>query len=647
MAILKMEKISVAIHKEASVDCAKVLQKAGVLEITDVSEKEKLDKFEKKNFQLNYVSSRLDFAISFLSKFEKKGIFSSVFEGNTIETTQEEIEKVAGNFYYKDIIDSAFGITEKININENKLIELSKEKETLAPWEWLSIPLSAARETKYTKLLFLNSEPDKLKALEEKVEKNENFAIEKISENAFVMLYIKDHEEEALSMIKEYEMDNTNLPYRRGTPAEELERIGRSEKKTLKKIEILKKEAKHLAKHLPQLRIISDHIRWRKDRYDLTHEVYGTDSIILLEGWCPKDNIEELRKSLNEVSNLNEVTNVPTEEEPPTCIRNTRLMRPFEPITYLYGVPTSKDLDPTPYLAGFFFIFFGFCLSDVGYGILLALITGIALFKYNIPRDMALFLKLFLLSGIASLLGGMIFGGYAGVETSMLPEWLQKINMFNPLEDPLPIFMLSLILGIIQLLTGMVLAIVRDARNGILKEGILNNGPWLSLFIFLGAWIASLFEFLPKSTEDVWFFSSLASVTAIILTAGRKQKNPFAKLFMGLTGLYESVNYLSDILSYSRLLAIGLATSALAFSINLIAMMAYEGIPYIGWLIFLMIIIIGHFFNFIVNLLGAFVHTARLQFVEFFGKFIIGTGRAFNPFSRKSNHVIIREKVEG
>lgn len=318
-------------------------------------------------------------------------------------------------------------------------------------------------------------------------------------------------------------------------------------------------------------------------------------------------------------------------------------MRPFEPITYLYGVPTAKDIDPTPYLAGFFFLFFGFCLSDVGYGIVLTASTATLLLRYTVPKDMALFLKLFMVSGVASFLGGLIFGGYMGIEMSLLPEWLQRLNLFNPLEDPLPIFALALMLGIIQILTGMVLAIVREAKNGSFREGLLSKGPWLSLFISIGFWISSVMEYVPGDNAAIWLWMVYASLLAIVLTGGRKYKNPFAKIAMGLTSLYESVNYLSDILSYSRLLAIGLATGALAFSINLLAMMAYEGIPYVGWLVLALIFVIGHFFNLAVNLLGAFIHTARLQFVEFFGKFIIGTGRAFTPFSRKCRYVFMRD----
>lgn len=643
MAILKMEKIGVTIHRDALTECAKIIQDAGVLELTEVSEKDKLNKLEKKNFQINYVSSRLDLAVSFLSKYEKKSFLRSVFEGGSIEMTEEKIKKLVNTFYYHDIINSVSGLAEKINKNEGKLLELTREKEILKPWANLNIPLSEPRETQYTKTVFLSGEKDCLETAHKEIDIRKDSAASRTSKDTMVLSYLKDSEEELSVLIRSYGLNSVELPFRRGTPAEEIERMDRAESKTLKRSERLHSEAKRLSSHLPELRIISDYIRWRRDRYDLKHEGYGTETTLILEGWCPSESIPLLKERLEKATKLFSLRTIPTDEEPPTCIKNSYAMRPFEPITYLYGVPTAKDIDPTPYLAGFFFLFFGFCLSDVGYGIVLTTFTATILLRYAVPKDMALFLKLFMISGVASFLGGLIFGGYMGIDMSLLPEWLQKMNLLNPLENPLPIFALALMLGIVQILTGMVLAIIREARNGSFSEGLLSKGPWLSLFISIGFWLGSSLGYLPGENDAVWLWMVYASVLAIVLTGGRKYKNPFAKVAMGLTSLYESVNYLSDILSYSRLLAIGLATGALAFSINLLAMMAYEGIPYVGWLVLVLIFVIGHFFNLAVNLLGAFIHTARLQFVEFFGKFIIGTGRAFTPFSRKCRYVLMRD----
>lgn len=644
MAILEMKKIRVMIHCDVAVKSIKAIQRAGVLELTEITKNNSLNKSEKNNFHLNYLSSRLDFVASFLSKYQNQGLLKTIFEEDSITSSEEEIKKLANSFYYIDIINSAYDIVEKINIAEGKIIELKKEEEILKSWENLPIILSEPNETKYTKTIFLRGKPEIVKKAHKNLDKIKNVAPSIISDTSLTVTYLKNLEKEITVAIKNFDLTTVTLPNRRGTPKEELERIKRAEKKTIQKLDILDSEAKRLSKDLPKIKIMSDYIRWRMNRHDLISESHGTEKTIILEGWCPSQKIKSLESKIKKVSHFYSLTTLSTKENPPTCIQNSKFTEAFEPITYLYGVPTSRDVDPTPFLAGFFFIFFGFCLSDVGYGIILTLITTLILLIYNVPREKALFLKLLFLSGVSSFLAGTIFGGYMGINISTLPEWQQKLNIFNPLENPMPIFFLALILGFIQILVGLILAIIREYRNGNFIEGILTKGPWITFLLSLVLWAGTKFNYIPAITEKIWFILIYSSLILIVLTGGYHQKNIFSKLAMGFASLYEIVGYLSDTLSYSRLLAIGLATSALAFSINLLAMIAYDSIPYIGWIFFILIVVIGHSFNFIVNLLGAFIHTARLQFVEFFSKFIIGTGRVFKPFSRESKHVMIINK---
>lgn len=322
---------------------------------------------------------------------------------------------------------------------------------------------------------------------------------------------------------------------------------------------------------------------------------------------------------------------------------NPPALKPFEAVTRLYGLPTAKDLDPTPYLAGFFFIFFGICLSDVGYGVLITSFTLSLLLLFNLNPGMSSFIKLLMAGGISSIIAGVIFGGYFGIDPSLLPEFAQRLQYFDPINSPLPIFYLALILGIIQVIMGMILSILRDAQNNNLKEGLAKNIPWLLLFASLALWAGSSSDVIPAIIIPDYIWLIYTSLALIILSGAFLYKgNIFAKAFMGFLNLYNSVGYLSDVLSYSRLLALGLATSALAFSVNLIAGMAYEAVPYVGFLLMIIILVVGHIFNLVVNILAAFIHTARLQFVEFFGKFISGSGRQFKPFYREERNIFLK-----
>ncbi len=641
MALLKMKKIKLAFHKESAQPAMEALQKLGALEFSEITDKEKLKKNEKTEFELNYISSRLDHSVSFLSKYEKKSFFRDIFEGMRTEVGEKEMQDVINNFYYNEIIERVYNVIENINKAEAKLEELKSEKELLELWFNLDIKLSAPRETKNTRTLFLSGETCDIDNFLNKISKD--IVSMRPNENSLAIIFLKSNERKIRETISSYKLGEVELPKRRGAPEEECERIGRAMKKAGSRLNAYHRLAESLTKHLPKLRVVSDYIHWRKKRFDLVHESYGTEESMVFEGWCPEKALPVLKKELSRKTKLFAMEEIETKEEPPVEIMNPPALKPFEAVTRLYGLPTAKDLDPTPYLAGFFFIFFGICLSDVGYGVLITSFTLSLLLLFNLNPGMSSFIKLLMAGGISSIIAGVIFGGYFGIDPSLLPEFAQRLQYFDPINSPLPIFYLALILGIIQVIMGMILSILRDAQNNNLKEGLAKNIPWLLLFASLALWAGSSSDVIPAIIIPDYIWLIYTSLALIILSGAFLYKgNIFAKAFMGFLNLYNSVGYLSDVLSYSRLLALGLATSALAFSVNLIAGMAYEAVPYVGFLLMIIILVVGHIFNLVVNILAAFIHTARLQFVEFFGKFISGSGRQFKPFYREERNIFLK-----
>jgi V/A-type H+-transporting ATPase subunit I len=280
------------------------------------------------------------------------------------------------------------------------------------------------------------------------------------------------------------------------------------------------------------------------------------------------------------------------------------------------------------------------------YGIIMFVLIALVLMKYKIQKEMKMLLMLLMFGGLASAVIGLFFGGYFGIDMGIISEkvpFLGKIQYFDPIGNPLPIFYLSLVLGFIHVVFGVILKIVREAKNNNLKGGLLDQVPWLGLFLTIALAVASAVNLITLPAHTVSVLAGV-SVISIILTQGRSQKNIFMKGLMGTLSLYDVIGYFSDTLSYSRLLALGLATSALAFSINMIALLVRDLIPVVGPIAMVVVLVIGHSFNLLVNTLGAFIHSARLQFVEFFGKFILGTGVEFKPFAQLERNVILEEK---
>jgi V/A-type H+-transporting ATPase subunit I len=307
-------------------------------------------------------------------------------------------------------------------------------------------------------------------------------------------------------------------------------------------------------------------------------------------------------------------------------------------------MPGHKDLDPTLFLAGFFFLFFGLSLTDVGYGIFLMAVATMILTLFKVAPVVRTFAKLLLFMGLGSALVGLLFGGYLGIAPESLPSWLRAIQLFDPIGNPLPVFYLALGLGVFQVMVGMFLKIYSDARNGEMMNGILDQGPWLFVFFVAIAYLGVTTGYLYIiATPDQLINLIYVGLVLVVLASGRKGKTILEKVQSAALSLYASIGYFSDILSYSRLLALGLATTALAFAVNLIAEIV-SGTPVVGPVLAIVVLVIGHLFTLAVNTLGAFIHSARLQFVEFFGKFIAGTGREFKPLKRTAEHITIADE---
>jgi V/A-type H+-transporting ATPase subunit I len=646
MAIVEMQKIRLFLHRSQATDALRAIQKLGIVELTEVTEEHPaLTQREKTAFEFNYVSSRLDFAVTFLSKYApQEGALKTMLEGTRVHISGTELYQVANSFYYNEIIDTAQDLEKKINEAHTKIKDLSEERILLSPWTNLDLPLNTPRDTATTKTFFAIGKPDAFTEFEQKVNEDQlQLAVHSSSDTHCALTFFAKDTTQIEKLLRSSDIDTVTLPMRRGNAKEEVERIDRAEQKELKNIKMYEARAQKLALNLRELKVVSDYVYWQKNKHNVISSAMISNSTLVFEGWCPLKKrlaLEERVANKTPYYAIEDLTPAP-DEEPPVEIENNSIIKPFESVTRLYGLPGHKDLDPTLFLAGFFFIFFGLSLTDVGYGIILFLLTASALAFYRVPREMVPLLSLLMFGGIASAIVGLFFGGYFGVDMSLMPQWVQSLQAFDPISNPIPVFLLALGFGIAQIMVGLFLKIVREARNENMLDGILDQGPWIALFTTLILFGAHSFN-LVAGDKSYYVYAIYAALASLVLTQGRKEKNIFMKLFKGVFSLYDSVSFFSDILSYSRLLALGLATSALAFAINLIAGMVKD-VPYVGFILMAAILVVGHLFNMVVNILGAFIHSARLQFVEFFSKFITGSGRDFKPFKREERYVTIEK----
>lgn len=402
-----------------------------------------------------------------------------------------------------------------------------------------------------------------------------------------------------------------------------------------------------------------DYFSMRIEKYDVLGRLWQSPHVFVITGYIPAESAPALEKELTEKFEAYVELETPAEDEDvPVKLKNNAFAAPVEGVLESYSMPGRKEIDPSTLMAVFYYFLFGMMLSDAGYGLIMVIGCGIALAKFkNMEESLRKFLKMFLYCGISTVFWGAMFGSFFGDAVTVIGKTFFNVDIaipalwFMPLNEPMRLLLFSFLIGVIHLFAGLGAQFYQLARQGLWKDAIFDVVFWymlvgggilylLSMQMF--ADMVSLGFTLPAAVGTAGAIAAGIGAVGIVLTAGRESRSPFKRLLKGLYGLYGVSSYLSDILSYSRLLALGLATGVIASVFN--QMGAMLGNSPAGVAVFVFAFLVGHTLNLGINVLGAYVHTNRLQFVEFFGKFFEGGSRKFNPFSAKTKHFKITEE---
>ncbi len=469
-----------------------------------------------------------------------------------------------------------------------------------------------------------------------------------------VVMYARTHEREVTELCGRGGMSFVELPgHIRGTVSEEngkiAARLQRAEEREISLLQELKKTAQN---HIPVVQQLSDYWNILCERYKALKLSDATDRTLKTSFWVPAEAAPRLQKKLEALSpNLALVLSDPTEKEiPPTLLGNRSSVKPFEILTNLYSPPSYGELDPTPLLAPFFFLFFGMCLGDAGYAIVMLIAFRMLFRKYHrIPNTVKEFILLFVFGSISTLAYGIISGSFFGdfIDAFSFMEFLRPLKnaltIIDPMKNPMQVLGLSLLLGLAHLMFGLGIAAYDHIRKKNYVDAVGDKISWIVFVMGLALILAGSSGALPSALFFAAKVMTLAGAATIFWYAGREKKGIFSKCTSGFLALYGATSYLGDVLSYSRLLALGFGSAVIGMIINLLGGMA-AGIPYVGWAVAIAVIIGGHCFGLVINILGAFVHSLRLQYVEFFGKFYGGGGEFFKPLTLNAQYVELAER---
>ncbi|MDR1209386.1 MAG: V-type ATP synthase subunit I [Clostridiales bacterium] len=426
-----------------------------------------------------------------------------------------------------------------------------------------------------------------------------------------------------IKLLEPFGLTIIDVPYDGATPLEARRKNREEQSALLCEMDALRERAEELSLLKPDFENLYDVISAEADRLAESEKLLYSKSAFVVSGWIPDGEGERLSREMSLLGAWARVYPPDEGETPPTFFKNNRFVEPFQEITAMYSYPGPSDADPNPMLAVFYFIFYGIMLGDAAYGLIMTIGLGAFAWLRKFRRGEGGLIKLLAICGVSTALAGLLMNSFFGYAIPGLPR------LIDPMTDVMLMLGLSLAAGIVHIFAGMGMKAYTLIRSGRARDAVFDVFFW---YIFIAGacclclpMVAPGFSYL--SRPGLWLFA--VGALLIFLTAGRDAKG-FGKVTGGLGALYGITAYAGDILSYSRILALCLTTAVISYVVNILAgMMGPFGV--IVWLI-------GHTVNFLVNALGTYVHTSRLHYVEFFGKFYEGGGRPFTPFRRRTRY---------
>ena len=565
---------------------------------------------------------------------------------------QARPEVTEGQLFDEGLRASAMEAARAVNAQEKRISAIQNEqgklraqKAALTPWLELDIPLetTGTREVSATFGAVMSTVAlDTVKqALEEATELVEVIPAGKDREFQYVLILChRSAEETAFETLKKFGFSRSSLRGWTGTARENTDRLEGELRRLEGELEAAKSAIAALVPHREDIKLCIDRMTQEIQREEYKGRLLQSQATIFFEGWVPAENLPALEKVLGQYPAAWEANDPAPEEYPqvPIKLKNNKLTRPLNMVTNMYVLPAYDGVDPNPLMAPFFIFFFGLMMADMGYGILMVAAALVVIYKMKPKDGMADFAGLLLLCGISTFLMGALTGGFFG---DFIPQLAKIINpastlalpaLFTPLNDTLAILIGSLVLGLIQIITGMIISVVRKVQTGDVADAIWSEVTW---WIILGG---AALAILGIGSVGGYPVVLIVGLVMLVIGSTRNAKG-FGKLTALIGAVYNgATGFFSDILSYARLMALMLAGSVIAQVFNTLGSVTGNVVG------FVIISFIGNMLNFALNLLGCYVHDLRLQCLEFFGRFYKEGGKPFRPLFIHTKYVDIKEE---
>mgnify|MGYP000848671859 FL=1 len=669
MAIVKMSKFDLVIFGSKRAEILKKLQRFKEVNFVDIklnnnevedesgSKNRKNDEINGNkiegvtkyvnNEELTHIEERLHqvrSAISLIKKYdERKTRLRDVIKGNENYTFDELYKKVL-SYDWKKVSSELNDIGAQYANIKSRISKKYSKYDEIDLWERLDVNPKELKKLKKVNS-YLGTVPLKLKGtFIEQISKlgntyYEELKIVKDEVYYLVISLIEKNESEKLSEVfrnSSFTVANLDID---AVPQDYKDNLQKEISELKKEKRKLKSKIKSYGEDLSDLEAIYEYLQNKKLRISESEKLAQTKNTNIINGWIPTAKKDEFEKLINEETNGNYYVSFEEarkdDETVPIKLKNGKVSANFETLTQMYAYPRYNEIDPTPLFTPFYILFFGMMGADVGYGLVLLLATAITLKIVNLNDSMKKSVKFFFYLSFSVIFWGFLYGSYFGATIPNMWRLVDPSSQYNKL------LIGSIAFGVVHIFVGLGIKAYMLIRDGKSLDAIYDVLFWyMSLaggIVFL---IFKLKNLSPVVTQvSMWVM--ILGMAGIVLTGGREAKGVGAKLGGGLYSLYGISSYIGDFVSYSRLMALGLSGGFIASAINMIAGMIAGN--WAGMIFVPVILVFGHLFNMFLSFLGAYVHTSRLMYVEYFGKFYEGGGRPFKDFRTETKKINLKD----
>ena len=655
MAIAEMRKLNLVAMSYDKDSILNALQRTGAAEVVLHAPTENTNVPQEDTEALKTHIASVEAALSALCRetenYEKEhGLKSDILKDGFSVTYSEFMDAKNAEDGILKTVERVNALTDEKNGIKASIVKCDREIDQTAIYAQLKNPFSAYADTQHVRVRLGTVAQTALENLKTAIDQTELCAVEVLaSTNEQSLVLFTAHRTasaEAENILSAFGF--TPCSYTGEVSGQTLyENLAQEKRRLLTDLEKNLQNTYQLRLEIRPLKIYCDRLAFELEKAETGDKLRATERTFLLQAYVPKENETQVREELNalEKTVFFEFSDPTDEDEPPTLLKNNAVVSNFEGITNTYSAPNYREFDPNGIMALFYSLFMGFIIGDAGYGVLMFLVGGWIWWKNRArPTGMSRLSGAFSIGGLFAIVWGLLFNSFFGfmvLPNTVMPNPQTDMWLLAGISVP-SVLIISMLIGVVQIFAGYMCRAWQMWRRGDIFGGICEGVLWALFSVGVGLAIVGFLEEagLPK-LGAIGGITAGVSLVLAMLTAGRKEKF-FGKFTKGFGAAYGVINYASDILSYARLYGLMLSGAVIA---GIIA--TYAGGFIVSGNIAMIILgvvllLVGHGFNLVMNLLGAYIHDARLQYVEFYGRFFEGEGTLFAPLGTNQKYVYLQ-----